>query len=82
MTFGAAMRAIFSYVRSPLCAARCVIGIAALAGGGTLLEILLAGEWRSPAFLEYLSKEEVANAVADDPHIMTNVLGESSDDGD
>ena len=48
--------------------------------GGTLADILQAGEWRSAAFLSYLSKEELADAAADDAHLLSDALDDPSED--
>ena len=45
------------------------------------MEILAAGEWKSPAFLSYLSREELEDAVANDAHqggLLAETIGDSS----
>ena len=39
------------------------------ASGANLATILAAGEWRSPAFLQYLDKEELENQAVQQVHL-------------
>ena len=38
------------------------------ASGCSLYELLSAGEWRGPAFMEYLDRQELENAAVDEVH--------------
>jgi hypothetical protein len=50
------------------------------ASGANLATILAAGEWRSPAFLQYLDKEELENQAVQQMHLDAHMDDSSGDE--